>query len=206
LTPLPDHLLESFAAAALREGLADAVFSRLRSPIGDLIVVQGPKGIVHIGFHDGRERALATVAAALGPRVIGSDRELAAAREVLGAYLEGSVDALATLPVDLRLVRGAFRRAALQALHESVARGDTVTYAELARRAGNPRAIRAAGSACATNPVPLVVPCHRVLPSTGRVGAYGLGGPAVKAHLLALEGALPAPPEDATPRGSPRTG
>jgi methylated-DNA-[protein]-cysteine S-methyltransferase len=208
LTPLPDHLLESFAAAAVRGGLADAVFCRLPSPIGDLIVVQGPDGIVHVGFHERRERALAAVAAALGPRVVASDRELAATREVLAAYLEGSEDALPGLPVDLRLVRGAFRRAALEALHGSVARGETVTYAELARRAGNPRAVRAAGSACATNPVPLVVPCHRVLPSSGRVGAYGLGGPTVKTHLLALEGALPAPPQPAppTPRGSPPTG
>jgi len=191
MTPLPDHLLEAVASAAIQEGLADAVFTRLRSPIGELLVVQGPSGIVSVGFDRDRDTKLARVAAALGPRVVASDRELAATRDILSEYFEGDDDRLPTLPVDLSLVGGEFRRAALQALHDSVAHGQTVTYSELARRAGNPRAIRAAGTACATNPIPLVVPCHRVLPSTGKVGSYGLGGPAIKTRLLELEGALP---------------
>lgn len=191
MTPLPDHLLEKLASAAVQEGLADAVFTRIPSPIGRLVVVQGPDGIVSIGFDEHRERDLARAAEALGPRVVFSRSELARTEEVLGAYLEGEHDDLAALPVDLRLARGEFRRRALEALHESVGHGETVTYTELARRAGNPRAIRAAGTACATNPIPLIVPCHRVLPVTGKVGNYGLGGPAVKTHLLELEGALP---------------
>jgi methylated-DNA-[protein]-cysteine S-methyltransferase len=191
MSPLPDRLLEALASAAVREGLADAVFTRLPSPIGDLLVVGGERGVLSVGFESERDRALSRVAAAVGPRVVASDRELASARDALSEYLEGDRDALPLLPVDLRLARGAFHRAALEALHATVAHGETVTYAELARRAGNPRAVRAAGTACATNPVPLIVPCHRVLPSTGRVGNYGLGGPAIKTHLLELEGALP---------------
>ena len=191
MTPLPDHLLQKIASAALQEGLADAVFTRLPSPIGDLVVVQGGEGILSIGFDEYRERDLARVAEAVGPRVVFSREELARTSELLEEYLEGGRDELATLPVDLRLARGEFRRAALEALHASVGHGETVTYTELAARAGNPRAIRAAGTACATNPIPLIVPCHRVLPSTGKVGNYGLGGPAVKTHLLELEGALP---------------
>ena len=194
MTPLPDHLLEKLASAAVHEGLADAVFTRIPSPIGQLVVVQGPDGIVSIGFDEHRERDLARAAEALGPRVVFSRSELARTEEALAAYLEGEHDDLAALPVDLRLARGEFRRRALEALHASVGHGETVTYTELARRAGNPRAIRAAGSACATNPIPLIVPCHRVLPATGKVGNYGLGGPAVKTHLLELEGALPRRP------------
>lgn len=191
MNPLPDRLLERLASAALQEGLADAVFTRIDSPIGDLVVVQGPRGIVSIGFEERREHELRRAAEALGPRVVYSRSELAATEEALGAYFEGERDDLDALPVDLVLARGEFRRRALEALHDSVRHGETVTYTELARRAGNPRAIRAAGTACATNPIPLVVPCHRVLPATGKVGNYGLGGPAVKTRLLELEGALP---------------
>jgi methylated-DNA-[protein]-cysteine S-methyltransferase len=77
----------------------------------------------------------------------------------------------------------------LETLHDTVARGDTVTYGALARRAGNPKAARAVGTACARNPVPIVVPCHRVLPGSGGIGAYG-GGPERKRVLLELEGAI----------------
>jgi methylated-DNA-[protein]-cysteine S-methyltransferase len=190
MTPLPDALLDSFAAAAVREGLADAVFTRLRTPIGRLLVVQGSRGLVRIGFEEEDEdRTLAQVAAALGPRIVASDRELAGARERLGAYLEGD-DVSLDMPVDLRLMPSAFRRGVLETLHREVGRGDTVTYGGLAARAGRPRAARAAGTACARNPVPIVVPCHRVLPSGGGVGSYG-GGPERKRALLELEGALP---------------
>jgi len=77
----------------------------------------------------------------------------------------------------------------LETLHDSVPRGEVVTYGKLAERAGNPRAFRAAATACARNPIPIVVPCHRVLPAGGGIGNYG-GGPARKRALLELEGAL----------------
>jgi len=189
MTPLPESLLESVAAAAVREGLADAIFTRLNTPLGRLLVVQGPSGIIRIAFETEREDAvLAEIARTLGPNVIASDRELAPARDALSAYLEGDATQL-ELPVDLRLTTAPFRRVVLEELR-SVPRGQTVSYGELARRAGNPRASRAVGSACARNPVPIVVPCHRVLPSTGRLGNYG-GGPERKRVLLELEGAIP---------------
>jgi methylated-DNA-[protein]-cysteine S-methyltransferase len=188
MTPLSDTLLESVAAAAVREGLADAVFTRLASPLGRLLVVQGPEGLVRIAFEGEPDDAvLAEVAADLGPRIVASDRELAAERDSLSAYLEGDTTAL-ELPVDLRLMHAPFRRIVLERLR-GVPRGETITYGALAERAGNPRAARAVGSACARNPVPIVVPCHRVLPGTGGIGNYG-GGPERKRALLTLEGVL----------------
>ena len=190
MTPLPLHLLESVAAEAVREGLADALFTRLRTPIGKLVVVQGPHGIVRIGFEEEPEDALlAQVAAALGPRVIGSDREMTATREALEAYFEGDLAAVA-LPYDLQLVRSPFRRAVLETLRSEVPAGEAVTYGALAARTGHPRAARAVGTACARNPVPLVVPCHRVLPGSGGIGNYG-GGVERKQRLLALERGMP---------------
>jgi len=189
MTPLPDSLLEAVASAAVREGLADAIFTRLDTPIGRLLVVQGPNGIVRVGFEEEPEDALlAGVAAGLGPRVVASDRELAATRDALSAYLEGDDDTL-ELPVDLGLVRAPFRREVLETLHDTVRRGQVVTYGALAERSGRPKAHRAAASACARNPVPIVVPCHRVLPGGGGIGNYG-GGPERKRVLLELEGAL----------------
>jgi methylated-DNA-[protein]-cysteine S-methyltransferase len=189
MTPLPDSLLEAVAAAAVREGLADAVFTRLPTPIGRLLVVQGERGVVRVGFEDEPEdRVLAEVAAAFGPRIVASDRELAATRDTLDAYFAGEGDPQ-RLPFDLTLVPAPFRHAVLETLHDSVPRGQIVTYGKLAERAGNPRAHRAAATACARNPIPIVVPCHRVLPSSGGIGNYG-GGPERKRALLELEGAL----------------
>jgi methylated-DNA-[protein]-cysteine S-methyltransferase len=188
MTPLTDAFLDRLASAAVHEGLADAVYTTLATPIGPLVVVQGREGVVRIAFEgEPVERVLADVAARIGPRIVASDRELAATRDTLSAYLEGDDDRL-DLPVDLSLVGGPFRRAVLETLHREVHRGEVVTYGALARQAGSPRAVRAVGTACATNPVPIVVPCHRVLPASGRLGSYG-GGPERKRVLLALEGA-----------------
>jgi methylated-DNA-[protein]-cysteine S-methyltransferase len=189
MTPLPESLLEAVASAAVREGLADAIFTRLSTPIGRLLVIQGGRGVVRVGFEEEPEdRVLAEVAAGLGPRILASDRELAATRDTLDAYFAGEGDPHA-LPVDLSLVAAPFRHAVLETLHDSVPRGEIVTYGALAQRAGNPRAYRAAATACARNPIPILVPCHRVLPSSGGLGAYG-GGPARKRALLELEGAI----------------
>jgi methylated-DNA-[protein]-cysteine S-methyltransferase len=191
MTPLSDTFLDTLAAAAVREGVADAVFTRLSTPIGRLLIVQGEHGLVRIGFEEEPEdRLLAQVAAGLGPRILVSDRELAATRDALSAYLEGEGETL-ELPVDLRLAHAPFRREVLETLHREVGRGDVITYGALATRSGHPRAYRAVGTACARNPIPIVVPCHRVLPSSGGVGNYG-GGPARKVALLELEGALPS--------------
>jgi methylated-DNA-[protein]-cysteine S-methyltransferase len=188
MTPLPDTLLETVAAAAVREGLADAVYTRMRTPIGRLLVVMGAHGVVRVGFEEEPDDlVLAEVASRFGPRIVGSDRELAGTREALEAYFEG--ESSVSVPVDLSLVGAPFRRAVLETLHDSVSRGEVVTYGALARRAGNERAHRAAATACARNPVPIVVPCHRVVPAGGGIGRYG-GGVARKRALLELEGVL----------------
>jgi methylated-DNA-[protein]-cysteine S-methyltransferase len=188
MTPLPDTLLEAVAAAAVREGLADAVFTRLRTPIGRLLVVQGAGGVVRVGFEEEPDdHVLAEVAARVGPRIVGSDRELAGTRDALDAYFAG--EGSPAVPVDLSLVGAPFRRAVLETLHEDIRHGEIVTYGALAKRTGHPRAARAVGSACAHNPIPIFVPCHRVLPGSGGIGGYG-GGPERKRTLLELEGSL----------------
>jgi methylated-DNA-[protein]-cysteine S-methyltransferase len=189
MTPLSDNLLDDLAAEAVREGLADAVYTRVKTPIGTLLVVSSDRGIVRLGFDgDPEDVLLADVAAGIGPRILRTDRELAGVRATLQEYLEGTREGDLDLPYDLRLVRSPFRRTVLETLARDVHRGDVIRYGELAARSGNPKAARAAGTACATNPVPIVVPCHRVLPSTGGVGSYG-GGPPLKVRLLQLEGA-----------------
>jgi methylated-DNA-[protein]-cysteine S-methyltransferase len=188
MNPLPTELLDSVAAEAVREGIADALFTRVRTPIGDLTVVSGDRGVVRVGFHEDPEDViLADVASGIGPRILRSDRELADVRDALQAFFEG--DGELNIPYDLRLVRSPFRRRVLEVLAADIHRGDTIRYGELAARSGNPKAARATGTACATNPVPVIVPCHRVLPSTGGVGSYG-GGPPRKVQLLQLEGAI----------------
>ena len=188
MTPLSEQFLDRLASAAVQEGLADAVYTHLSTPLGPLLVVQGERGVLRIAFEgEPEDVTLAGVAAGVGPRIVRSDHELAGTREALSAYLEGDDDTLA-LPVDLALARGPFRRTVLDTLHREVHRGEVVTYGELAQQAGNPRAVRAVGTACATNPVPIVVPCHRVLPASHKLGNYG-GGPERKRVLLTLEGA-----------------
>jgi methylated-DNA-[protein]-cysteine S-methyltransferase len=189
MTPLPDSLLEAVASAAVREGLADAVFTRLSTPIGRLLVAQGEHGVARVAFEsEPEDRVLAELASHFGSRIVASDRELADTRDALDAYFAGE-GRLDDLPVDLSLVAAPFRHLVLETLHREVHRGEVVTYGALARAAGNPRAYRAAATACARNPVPLLVPCHRVLPSTGGIGLYG-GGVERKRALLELEGSL----------------
>lgn len=185
---LPDALLERLGSAAVAEGLADAVYGVTDSPIGRLLVVQTARGVCRIGFAEEAEDAiLADVAQRLGPRVVRSRAETSAAREELEAYLEG--DRLAfDLPIDLALVRSPFQLDVLTELRR-VPRGDVTTYGSLAARIGRPGATRATGTALGRNPIPIVVPCHRVVPSSGGVGNYG-GGPQRKRALLQLEGAL----------------
>lgn len=189
MSPLPDHLLERVASAAVAEGLVDALYTTVPSRLGPLLVVTGDAGILKVSFPEHPvDDALAEIAAAIGPRVVASRRELREVGERISAYLDGDLPAI-EMPYDLRLAGEGFRREALEALARTTHAGDVVTYKELAARAGRPRAIRAAGTACATNPVPLVVPCHRVVPSGGGIGNYG-GGVERKAALLALEGAI----------------
>jgi methylated-DNA-[protein]-cysteine S-methyltransferase len=185
---LPDKLLERFGSAAVAEGLADAVYGVTDSVLGRLLVVQTARGVCRIGFAEEAEDViLAEIAGRLGPRVVRSRAETSAAREELEAYLEGDRVTF-DLPVDLALVRSPFQLDVLTELRR-VPRGEVTTYGSLAARIGRPGAMRATGTALGRNPIPIVVPCHRVVPSSGGVGNYG-GGAQRKRALLELEGAL----------------
>jgi methylated-DNA-[protein]-cysteine S-methyltransferase len=181
------ELLERVASAAWDEGVADAVWALADTSIGRLLVVETHEGVCRVGFpEEPEDHVLAAVAEKLGPRIVRSERLTKETNEQLAAYLEGDLDRFAR-PVDLSLVHAPFRKIILDRMRE-IPRGEVATYGELARRAGKPRAARAAGTACATNPVPIIVPCHRVVPGSGGVGNYG-GGPDRKWFLLGLEGA-----------------
>lgn len=181
------------ALARLREGLArrasaagdlDVAYRDLDSPIGPLRLAASPAGIVRVAFagEDG-DAVLADLARRVGARVLRAAAPLDPAARELEEYFAGTRRRF-DVPVDLRLA-GGFRRTVLDRLRD-VGYGATATYAELASAAGSPRAVRAVGSACALNPVPLFVPCHRVVRSDGTAGRYR-GGEAAKAALLALE-------------------
>ncbi|MGH2750372.1 MAG: methylated-DNA--[protein]-cysteine S-methyltransferase [Actinomycetota bacterium] len=189
MTPSTEWL-DSLASAAVAEGLTDVTYEFVATPIGRLLVATTNQGVCRVAFQqEDAAPVLEELAWKIGSRVVRSRTETESVRRALAAYLEGDPVELA-FPVDLSLTHSSFRRTVLEHL-KRVGRGHVVTYGELARRAGAPRAARAVGTACATNPVPIIVPCHRVLPSSGGVGNYG-GGPERKVFLLELEGALDA--------------
>lgn len=174
------------AADAQAEDILDVAYRTLDSPVGSLLLAATERGLVRIAFAtEGHEHVLATLATRISPRILHAPARLDQAARELDEYFGGR-RTLFDLPLDLRLSTG-FRRDVLAHLIE-VAYGTTTSYASLALAAGNPKAVRAVGSACATNPLPVVVPCHRVLRSDGGVGGY-LGGVAAKQALLTLEAA-----------------
>ena len=175
---------------ALDEGLVGVAYARAESPFGDLLVATTPKGLVKVGFlHTGSEDdILAELAERVSPRVLHAPGRTDDARRQLDEYFAGRRRRF-ELRTDRALIHG-FARAVL-AETARIPYGSFLTYAEVAAEAGNPRAHRAAGSALARNPIPIVIPCHRVLRSGGVVGNYG-GGPEMKARLLRMEGALGA--------------
>jgi methylated-DNA-[protein]-cysteine S-methyltransferase len=183
-------------ARADREGLVDVAVARTDSPIGTLWLAATPAGLVRVGFPREGDRFVEEVASALSPRVVELPARLDAVRRQLDEYFAGRRRAF-DLAVDLGLAKG-FRRTVLERLYAEVGYGQTLSYLELAVRAGSPKASRAVGSAMATNPVPIVVPCHRVLRTGGHLGGYG-GGLEVKRWLLALEGAEGAAGQRALP-------
>jgi methylated-DNA-[protein]-cysteine S-methyltransferase len=172
---------------ALDEGLVSVAYARAESPFGDLLVAATPKGLVKVGFlHTGSEEAmLEELAERLSPRVMHAPARIDDARRQLDEYFAGRRRRF-ELRTDRALIRG-FARAVLTQTAR-IPYGSYLTYGEVAAEAGNPRAHRAAGSALARNPIPIVIPCHRVLRSGGVIGNYG-GGPEMKAELLHLEGA-----------------
>jgi methylated-DNA-[protein]-cysteine S-methyltransferase len=179
--------LSRFRHRAESAGLIDVAYERHDSPFGPMFVFATATGLVRIGLPlDDEDGALDELAAKVSPRVMrASTPVISEARRALDSYFSGQLHQF-DLPLDWRLTRG-FRSEVLHEL-QTVPYGHTVTYAELASRAGRPNAVRAAGSAMATNPLPIVVPCHRVLRTGGAVGSYR-GGAEMKQQLLALESA-----------------
>ncbi|MBA2273594.1 MAG: methylated-DNA--[protein]-cysteine S-methyltransferase [Actinobacteria bacterium] len=186
---LEPRFLEKVANRAVKEGIADIVYSEFDTPLGRLLVAQSDKGVCLIVYPGENQHALlGRLSASLSPRIVLARDALAKTQSVINSYLEGRTSSL-DIPVDLSLVTSEFGRRVLEKV-SLVARGRVTSYGLLAQECGHPGAARAAGTALGRNPVPIVVPCHRVLPSTGIVGGYG-GGSWRKQFLLELEGALP---------------
>jgi len=182
LRALHDRLAERAEAS----GLLDVAYRTIDTPVGTLLLAATPAGLVRVAYaSEGHDAVLAALAARISPRILNAPRRLDGAARELDEYFAGA-RRIFDLPLDLRLATG-FRRAVLRQL-PAIGYGHTASYAAVAAAAGSPRAIRAVGTACATNPLPVVVPCHRVIRSDGTPGRY-LGGSAAKQMLLNLEAA-----------------
>lgn len=179
--------LRRLAERASAEGLVDVAYATSDSPFGPLLLAATPRGLVRIGLpsHDPDE-TLEELAARISPRLLEAPARLDETRRQLDLYFDRELTEF-DLPLDWRLTHD-FRRRVVRAIHR-IPYGETRSYTEIAASAGNERAVRAAGSACGANPIPIVVPCHRVLRSGGALGGYG-GGLEMKEALLGLEGAL----------------
>jgi methylated-DNA-[protein]-cysteine S-methyltransferase len=180
-----DDLVAAALARADADGVVDVAWAVEDTPIGPLTLAATPRGLVRIGFGD-EDDMLDDLAATVSPRVVHLPARLDDPRRQLDEYFGGRRRHF-EVQLDRQLSHG-YRRTVLEALSE-VPYGQTVSYRDLAERTGNPKASRAVGSAMATNPIPIVVPCHRVLRTGGALGGYG-GGLDVKVWLLRLEGAL----------------
>jgi methylated-DNA-[protein]-cysteine S-methyltransferase len=183
--------IEGLKARAAEEGLLDVAYTTTDSPFGPLLLAKTRRGLVRVGLpNQDSDELLGDLAARVSPRVLEAAGELDEVRRELDLYFEGKLDSF-DLPLDWRL-SGGFRQRVLRAINR-IPYGQTRSYTEMARKAGNERAVRAAGSACGSNPIPLVVPCHRVLRTGGALGGYG-GGLPMKEALLQLEGVLDESP------------
>jgi methylated-DNA-[protein]-cysteine S-methyltransferase len=176
------RLVEAASAA----DLLDVAYRTLDTPVGVLLLAATERGLVRVAYAcEDHARVLDALASAVSPRILQAPHRLDAIAGQLDEYFAG-VRKVFDVPLDLRLSAG-FRRAVLARLPD-IAYGRTASYAAVAQLAGNPKAVRAVGTACATNPLPVVVPCHRVVRSDGKAGGY-VGGTAAKQALLALEAA-----------------
>jgi methylated-DNA-[protein]-cysteine S-methyltransferase len=178
--------LERLSSRAAEEGLLDVAYTSADSPFGPLLLATTRRGLVRIGMpNQDPEALLVDLATRVSPRVIETASQLEQVRRELDLYFEGRLRDF-TLPLDWRLTKD-FRRRVLRATAR-IPYGETRSYRQMAARAGNERAVRAAGTALGSNPIPIVVPCHRVLRTGGGLGGYG-GGLPMKEALLSLEGA-----------------
>lgn len=166
------------------EGLLDVAYTTIDSPVGRLLLAATPDGLVRVAYAiEDHDRVLDTLARRLSPRVLRAPQRLDPAARELDEYFarrRRSFD----LQLDLSLSKG-FRQLVQRHLPE-IGYGQTRTYGQVAELVGSPKAVRAVGTACATNPLPVVVPCHRVTKADGTQGGY-VGGPEAKATLLSLE-------------------
>jgi methylated-DNA-[protein]-cysteine S-methyltransferase len=179
-----DRLRSELARRAAASGVLDIAYRTLDTPVGALLLAATPDGLVRVAYpREGHDAVLAALAAEVSPRILTAPRRLDDAARQLDDYFAGRRQRF-ELAVDLRL-RSGFRRRVLDLLRQ-LPYGATVSYGVLAGELGSPRAGRAVGSACATNPVPIVVPCHRVVRGNGAIGGY-VGGSGAKALLLELE-------------------
>jgi methylated-DNA-[protein]-cysteine S-methyltransferase len=173
-------------AAADQDGILDVAYRTIDTPVGRLLLAATGQGLVRVAYElEGHDLVLEELAGKVSPRVLQAPARLEGAARELEEYFAGRRSRF-DVPLDFRLSHG-FRRTVLSQLTE-IGYGRTASYAAVAAAAGNPRAVRAVGSACRTNPLPVVVPCHRVVRSDGTLGQYA-GGAEVKRALLALEAA-----------------
>jgi methylated-DNA-[protein]-cysteine S-methyltransferase len=180
--PEPPDLVSAAADA----GLLDVAYATLDSPVGSLLLAATPKGLVRVAYLDDQDpdAALSDLARRVSPRVLAAPRKLDAPRRALDEYFAGRRDHF-ELELDWQLM-SPFGRRVLEAT-AAIPYGSVSSYGEVAARAGSPRGFRAAGNALGANPLPIVLPCHRVVHAGGGLGGY-TGGVARKQTLLAIEG------------------
>lgn len=177
-------LHDRLTATAQAEGLLDVAYRTLDTPIGSLLLAATDRGLVRVAFAaEGHDEVLQALAAGVSPRILSAPARLDDVARELDEYFAGRRRVF-DLPLDFRLAAG-FRRTVLSHLPD-IGYGTTASYAAVAAAAGSPKAVRAAGTACATNPLPVVVPCHRVVRADGSLGRYR-GGPDIKQALISLE-------------------
>jgi methylated-DNA-[protein]-cysteine S-methyltransferase len=183
-TPGP-ALHDRLVAEAERDDLLDVAYRTLDTPVGTLLLAATPVGLVRVAYDvEGHDTVLAALADRVSPRILRAPARLDVTARELDEYFTGTRRAF-DVPLDRRLSSG-FRAEVLAHLPE-IGYGHTKSYAQVAAAAGNAKAVRAVGTACATNPLPVVVPCHRVVRTDGSWGGY-VGGPDAKRALLTLEG------------------
>ena len=190
LYPVDDNdltrLRAGLAAAAERENLLDVAYRTVDSPVGSLLIAATPTGLVRVAFSsEGHDGVLQNLSDRISPRVLHAPARLDSVALQLDEYFAGRRHDF-EVALDWQLSKG-FRRVVLEHLATDIDYGSTASYGTLARLSGSPKAVRAVGTTCATNPIPVVVPCHRVVRSDGTMGGYR-GGPAAKRVLLDLEG------------------
>ena len=169
---------------AERDGVLDVSYRTIDSPVGSLLLAATAEGLVRIAFdREDHDVVLTRLATEISPRILRAPHRLDGAAAQLDEYFSGRRRTF-DVPIDLQLAHG-FRRTVLTHLRD-IAYGETASYTMVAEASGSPAAVRAVGSACANNPLPLVVPCHRVVRSDGSIGQY-LGGTETKQALLAME-------------------